>query len=228
MRIVNIDQGSEAWEKLRCGIPTASNFGKVVTPARGQLASGWRSYAAELIAAELGVSVPPPPSFWMQHGTENEPYAVEAYKKIKNFTDKDLIAVGFVWPDDHARYGCSPDRLIGDDGLLEIKCPKPETLIEYHLSKSLPNEYKPQVFGQLLITGRKWCDFMGYHPELAPFILRVERDEEYIEKLAESLDEFCRHLDEIREQLAGIDEAVDVQIDQEYVDVNYQPSEIEL
>jgi hypothetical protein len=225
VRIVDVIQGSEQWEKLRCGIPTASNFGKIVTPVKGQLAASSKAYAVELLANEMGVVVPPPPSFWMEWGIENEPYAVAAYEKI---TGRKTSAVGFVWPDDHARYGCSPDRLVEGNGLLEVKCPKPETLIEYHVNGGLPPEYKPQVQGQLLVTDREWCDFFAYHPKLKPFLFRVERDEAYITALENALEQFCDNLDELREKLQGLGEAVDVALTDDYQPVNYQTSEIRL
>lgn len=161
----------------------------------------------------------------MNHGTENEPYAIAAYESIKGIKTRQ---VGFVLPDDHDRWGCSPDRLVGDDGLLETKCPKPETLIAYHVEGVFPVEYKPQVQGQLMITGREWCDFMAYHPELAPFLIRVERDEDYIAKMQEALEEFCDRLDELKERLAGIDQPVFVQLTDDYKPRNYEASDIAL
>lgn len=218
MRVVNVLQGSEAWEKLRCGIPTTSSFDRIITPVKGDLSDAWRGYAVELLGEELGVIVPAPPTYWQQHGMDTEPYAVAAYEKIKGVQTQ---VVGFVWPDDHARYGSSPDRLVGDDGLLEVKCPQPEKVIEYHAYGVLPKAYKPQVQGQLLVTGRKWCDFVAYHPDLAPLIIRVERDEPYIEKMSEALDEFCEKLDELREKLQGIDRVVDVQLNDDYQPITY-------
>jgi hypothetical protein len=218
VRIVDVLQGSDEWDELRRGVPTASSFRKIVTAVKGQLSASWQDYAVELMAAELKVSTPPPPSFWMEWGSEHEPYAVAAYELI---TGRKTEQVGFVWPDDHERYGCSPDRLVGDDGLLEVKCPKPETVLEYHLT-GFPKDYKPQVQGQLLVTGRKWCDFLAYHPELKPYLVRVERDEKYILALSEALDEFCAKLAELRAKLQGVEKYVDVQITDDYQPVNYE------
>lgn len=225
MRIVNVIQGSEAWEKLRCGLPTASRFDSIVTPAKCKLSSSWKSYAAELIAQEMGLIVQPPPSFWMDHGMEMEPKAIAAYEKI---TGVQTQVIGFAFPDDHGRYGCSPDRLVGEDGLLEVKCPKPETLIQYHANGEFPAEYKPQVQGQLFITGRSWCDFMAYHPDMKPFLVRVESDLEYQAKLAIALEEFCDLLDELRSRLSDIDQAVEVQLNDDYQPIIYEPSEVEI
>lgn len=225
MRIVNVIQGSEEWDELRRGVPTASNFSRIITPVKGQLSSSWRSYAAELIAQELGVVVPPPPSFWMEHGTQYEPYAVKAYELMTgNATEE----IGFAWPDDHEHYGCSPDRLVGENGLLEVKCPKPETVIEYHLNGILPTDYRPQVQGQLLITGREWCDFVAYHPQLKPFLIRVERDEKYIIEMAVALNEFCENLEAMRDRLIGIDQFIDVQLTDDYQPITYESTEAAL
>jgi len=228
VRIVSVIQGSEEWDEIRRGVPTASNFGRIITPVKGQLSASWKTYAIELIAQELRTIVQPPPTFWMEHGTEHEPYAIAAYEQINKVKTQ---TVGFAWPDEHTHYGCSPDRLVGDDGLLEAKCPKPETVIGYHAGGIFPNEYKPQVMGQLLITGRMWCDFVAYHPELRPFIIRVERDEEYIANMAVALDDFCERLEAMKDELLTIyqiNEPVIVQLNDDYQPKVYETSEIEL
>ena len=224
MRIVNVEQGSEEWEALRRGVPTASNLGEIVTPAKGQLSSSAERYAAKLIAQSHGVVIPPPPSFWMQWGIDTEPYAVKAYETI---TDRTTEKIGFVWGDGE-RYGCSPDRFVGTDGILEVKCPMPETVVEYHLNGELPLAYKPQVQGQLLITEREWCDFIAYHPELKPFLIRVERDEKYIAAIQVALDEFCEMLDSFREKLSTLGEKVAVELTDNYQPMDYEVSEVQL
>lgn len=228
MRIVNVIQGSEEWDELRRGVPTASNFSRIITPVKGQLSASWKTYAIELIAQELRAVVPPPPTFWMEHGTENEPYAIAAYEQIEGVKTQQ---VGFVWPDDHTHYGCSPDRLVGEDGLLEVKCPKPETVIGYHVEGVLPDGYKPQVMGQLLITGREWCDFMAYHPELSPFILRVERDEDYMINMSMALADFCERLEALKDDLITvhqINRPVDVVLTDNYQPTVYEDGGVEI
>ena len=106
--------------------------------------------------------------------------------------------MGFVIPDNTDAYGGSPDGLVGDDGLVEVKCPAPETLIAYHASGEMPVAYRPQVQGLLLITGREWCDFFAFHPELSPFITRIEPDLKYQEKMAAGLLELLREIERIR------------------------------
>ena len=183
MRTFHCRQGTEEWDELRKR-PTASEFSKFVTPARGDYSSQATAYAAKVVAKKLGVYQEPPQSFWMEWGTENEPNAKHAYTLE---TGNEIQEVGFVMPDYTDAYGCSPDGLIGDDGGIEVKCPAPETLIRYHAEGGLPLEHKVQVQSTLFITGRDWWDFYAWHPELSAFLIRVEPDRDYHAKIAESL-----------------------------------------
>lgn len=183
MRIIDCQQQSEEWERWR-NRPTASEFSSFVTPARGDYSAQATAYAAKIVAKRLGVYTEPPPTFWMEWGMEHEPNARHAYTVA---TGREVQEVGFIIPDSTNAYGGSPDGLVGDDGLIEIKCPAPETLIGYHAAGELPKQYKPQIQGLLLISGRPWCDFFVFHPQLTPFLLRVEADEKYQTKIAEGL-----------------------------------------
>ena len=201
MQVFNCRQGSEEWDNLRRR-PTASEFGSFITPARGDYSKQSTSYAAKIVAKRLGVYTEPPPSYWMEWGTEMEPNARHAYTKA---TGRDVQEVGFIMPDHHDDYGGSPDGLIGEDGILETKCPAPETLIAYHASGTLPSQYKPQIQGLLMISGRPWCDFFVFHPGLSPFLLRVERDEKYIEKMAEGLGRLLSEIERIEGRVSRMD-----------------------
>jgi hypothetical protein len=184
-RIVDCIQGSEEWDRLRAR-PTASNFYRIISPAKGEYSRASASeYASEIVAKRLSVFTEPPPSFWMEWGTENEPSALASYEADNGVA---VRKVGFVMPEFTDAYGGSPDGLVGDDGLLEIKCPKPETLIQYHAAGVLPDKYKPQVQGLMMITGLPWCDFYAWHPELAAFQVRVEADYDYHKKIAVALE----------------------------------------
>lgn len=201
MKIIDCSQGSEEWQLLRMRIPTASNFGKIVTPKKGQLSKSCTSYACELIAKQLGVYTEPPPSFWMEWGTENEPNAVANYELI---TGNTVERVGFVVPDETDCFGGSPDGLVNDrEGILETKCPKPETLISYHAAGELPDEYIPQVQGLLLITQCEWCDFFAWHPHVAPFHIRVEPDLKYQKHMLAALIEFWAILDRLKQKISN-------------------------
>ena len=162
MRIVDCVQGSEAWHDLRKGRPTASQFVKIITPAKLQPSAQMKDYAAELACVQLGLDDSPEPmvSYWMERGIELEPEAVAAYEEAIGVPTEE---VGFVFPDDSSLYGCSPDRLLPENGILEVKCPAPTTLTKY-LEEGCPNNYKMQIQAQLWITGADYCDFWAWHP----------------------------------------------------------------
>jgi hypothetical protein len=197
MRIVDCLQRSEEWERWR-NRPTCSEFGKFITPAKGDYSKQATAYAAEIVAKRLGVYQEPPPSYWMEWGTENEPNAKYAYTQQ---TDLEITEVGFVLPDGTDAYGGSPDGLIGEDGVLEVKCTAPETLIGYHATGQVPVSYRPQVQGLLLVTGRPWCDFYVWHPELTPFLQRIEADEKYQTKIAECLLDLLEEIERIESRV---------------------------
>ena len=207
MRIIDVRQQSEEWDRWR-NRPTASEFGNFCTPVKGEYSSQATAYAAKIVAKRLGVYTEPPPTFWMEWGTEHEPNAKLAYTKA---TGREIQDAGFILPDNTDAYGGSPDGLVGNDGLIEIKCPAPETLIAYHADGEFPQKYKPQVQGLLLISGREWCDFYVWHPELTPFLLRIESDEKYQANIAEGLLRLLReitriesHVSKMRHELVSI------------------------
>ncbi len=118
----------------------------------------------------------------MQRGIDLESEAANEYSNIFGV---DLHEVGFIEPEHILAEwtGISPDRLIDEDGMLEIKCPKVKTLFKYIEKNVLPGEYKWQVQSQLWVTKRQWCDFMAYYPKLKPFIIRVFPDMEMHKKI---------------------------------------------
>lgn len=188
MRIIECDQYSEAWWQSRRGVPTASEFGNIITPAKGEASKSMYPYACRLIAdlyrPDYGLAEEYVTGA-MRNGTLMEP---EARKWYAFETGSDVRQVGFCLTDD-GRFGCSPDALVGEDGALELKCPEPHTHVGYLLGGVLPNDYKPQVHGHLIVTGCAWCDFMSYSPGLPPFRKRVVPDE-FTESLRARLDEF--------------------------------------
>lgn len=194
MIIHDVEQGTAAWYALRLGIPTASNFDKIITPARGDLSASARKFAHYLVAEACMRE--PLESLdhleWVARGKEMEPAAVVQYEFA---TDATTRRVGFCTSDD-GRIGCSPDRLIVGGGLLEVKCPSPQIHFGY-LIDGPGADYKPQVQGQLLITGAEWVDFYSFHPRCPPVTIRTYRDEAYIDKLFVSLKMFCDMKDEM-------------------------------
>jgi hypothetical protein len=192
----DVGQGSAEWHDIRRGIPTASRFDDIITPKTWKMSNSCTRYAHELIASEvLGYDVQLASSGFMARGTELEDQAV-AYYEMHH--DRETEQVGFILRDDR-RVGCSPDRLVGDDGLLEIKCPSAAVHIGYLLNESIG--YCAQVQGQLWITGRQWCDTLSYNPELPSAIVREVRDEEMIGKLADAVEQFINHLGDLKASL---------------------------
>jgi len=181
MKICNHEQGSPEWFEARLGIPSASMFSKIVT-TKGVWSTQADSYINQLVAERLtGEREEIYQSHHMIRGTELEPEARDMYCLVK---DVEVQEVGFCLHDT-LKAGCSPDGLIGEEGGLEIKAPAPATHVEYLRGGVLPSRYKQQVMGCLWITQREWWDFVSYHPNMKPLIVRVERDEEYIAALEE-------------------------------------------
>lgn len=188
MIIHNAPQGSEAWEQIRKGRATASDLNRILTPAKLQFAAGAVAYAAEKVAELLQVeSTLAPPSYWMDRGTEMEPFA---RLDFANMTGKKVEEVGFILPHEDARFGASVDGLVDDDAILEIKCPSAENLILWHYDGFVPKEHRLQIQGGLFASGRKRAAFFAWHPDIVPLIIWVERDEEMIAKIADSVIRF--------------------------------------
>ena len=192
MKICNHEQGSPEWFEARLGIPSASMFSKIVT-TKGVWSTQADSYINQLVAERLtGEREEIYQSHHMIRGTELEPEARDMYCLMK---DVEVQEVGFCLHDT-LKAGCSPDGLVGEDGGIEIKCPAPATHVEYLRGGILPSRYKQQVMGCLWITQREWWDFVSYHPNMKPLIVRVERDEEYIAALEECVTKAVNLIEE--------------------------------
>jgi putative phage-type endonuclease len=186
MEIINCIQGSNEWSRARRGIATASNFSKIIT-INGSLSKSIDEYAFQLASETITILQDEPfDSFDMQRGRDLEPEARDFYQQE---TFSLVKQVGFMKCDS---YGYSPDGLIGNDGLIEIKCPKQNTHTKYLFNNKLPSEYLAQVQGGLFVSGRKWCDFISYHPNFVDdkkmFKVRVFRDDEFIKHLSKGLN----------------------------------------
>lgn len=177
MIVNDCEQGTPEWFQARLGIPTASQFHRLVTPKTLKPSASARGYMLELIAERIVGPLETYSSGLMGRGSEIEAEAVRAYEFSRDLTTR---RVGFVTLDDGSA-GCSPDRLIGQDGGLEIKSPGPTKHLDNLLR--LNRDYVIQAQGGMFVTGRKWWDIMSYHPNIPEAIYRIERDEETIEAL---------------------------------------------
>ena len=201
MKIINCNQRSDEWFKARYGMPTGSSFDKIIT-SKGDPSKSQKKYMYKLAGEYISQSCEETyQSAAMARGTEMEEEARNLYEFV---TGMEVQEVGFCVVKDEetqTKYGCSPDGLIGEDGCIEIKCPLMVTHVEYLLGNKLPTSYVQQVQGHLLVTGRKWCDFVSYYPGLKPLIIRVERDPNLIACLTVELESFCKGLQEIIERI---------------------------
>lgn len=196
---IDVEQGSLEWLAMRLGIPTASAFDRVMTAKTRKLAAAADGYACALIAEQiLGQPFEGASSGFMQRGKEVESQAVAFYEMQRDITTE---PGGFVLRHDR-RVGCSPDRFVGNNGLLEIKVPSAANHINYLLSENPFNDdYTVQVQGQLWLTGRQWCDTLSYHELMPAAIVREGRNEEFIRDLERVMDQFLLMMDGFKTRL---------------------------
>lgn len=198
-----IEQGSDAWKALRAGKVTASRVADVLSKIKSGESAGRKNYRMDLVAERL--TGKPADSFTnsaMQWGTEQEPFARIAYETHKGLF---VEQVPFV---DHPTiewFGCSPDGLVGEDGLLEIKAPNTTTHLEYLQDGKPPSKYIPQMMAQMACTGRKWCDFASFDPRLPEdlqlFVVRLNWDDAYIQEMEAEVKQFLNEVDATLSQL---------------------------
>lgn len=192
------EQRTPEWFAIRCGIPTASEMDRIITPsgkASTQAAKYMNRCLAEWVLGEPLESDFDSP--YMQQGRENEAGAIKAFEFQ---TELKTSKVGFVTTD-NGLAGCSPDRLVGDIGTLEIKAPAPFTQIGYLLDSSVADEYRIQVQAQLWICEREKSWVSSYCPKLPPVMIEIPRDEELIGKIARMVTTFCELMIQKREEL---------------------------
>ena len=200
--IVAVEQGSDEWHQLRLGKVTASRVSDVMAKIKTGESASRKNYRAELVVQRLtGL---PSESFTnaaMEWGTATEPMARIAYEIAKEVL---VEQVGFIEHPTIAMFGCSPDGL-AHDGMIEIKCPNSATHIEYLTDNKAPAKYINQMQCQMAVTGRKWCDFVSFDPRLPEdlqlFVVRVERDQKYIDSMEVEVVEFLTEVEGMVNQL---------------------------
>lgn len=191
------DQGSLDWYQCRLGLPTASEFATVLAKGKGGAESLTRARYLRTLAAEIITGLPgenfTTPAMERGHAMEAEARELYAFAH-----DAEPTLIGFV---KNERRGCSPDAMLGNDGLLEIKTKRGDILIEVLLKDEIPPEHFAQLQGSLLVTDREWVDLVCYWPGLPLFVKRSARDENYIRGLSAEIDRFNNELDALVERV---------------------------
>lgn len=193
----DITQRSPEWFAARLGKVTASRVADVIAKTKAGWGASRANYMAELIAERLtGTPAEGYTNAAMQHGIDTEPHARAAYE-WRN--DAAVTEIGFVPHPTITMAGASPDGLVGDVGLVELKCPNTATHLDYLLSESVPGKYVTQMQFQMACSGRAWCDFVSFDPRLPErmqlFVKRVHRDELLITETDALVREFLAELD---------------------------------
>jgi len=197
-----MEQKTEEWFSARLGKVTASRVADVLAKIKSGESASRKNYKMELVVQRLTGKVGE--SFTnaaMEWGTEQEPFARMAYEA---HTGTFVKEEGFVDHPTIEGFGCSPDGIVGE-GLIEIKCPNTANHIETVLENKAPSKYIPQMQCQMACTGAKWCDFVSFDPrvpeDLQLFVVRVERDQEYIDSMEVEVKQFLSEVLDLFNQL---------------------------
>jgi putative phage-type endonuclease len=201
-----IEQGTVEWHLMRLGKVTASRIADVLSKGKSGESASRRNYRTELVVQRLtGLPGDSFSNAAMEWGTLTEPKARTAYEVEKqHFVEQ----IAFVDHPSIEWFGCSPDGLVAPsvnglagEGLIEIKCPNSTTHVDYLADDKPPAKYIPQMQCQMAVTGRQWCDFVSFDPRLPDdlqlFVVRLERDQEYIEAMEAEVKKFLSEVDEM-------------------------------
>jgi putative phage-type endonuclease len=201
-----LEQGTDEWKAARLGHVSASNVAAVMSKTKdGGESATRRTYKIKLVAERMtGLAQETYKNAAIEWGNEQEPFARMAYEASQDV----LVEKTGFWKHPSKEWiGVSPDGLVGNDGLIEIKCPNTTTHLEYLWDEVVPTEYRKQIQMQLWVTGRQWCDFVSYDPRLPIknqlFIQRCERDEKLIATMEQEVDVFLGEIQAIIDKLKG-------------------------
>jgi hypothetical protein len=199
VKLTHFAQRTEKWLQAHVGIPTASQFHKILTAKTRKPSTQRHDYMYQLLAEwVLDSMLDEIQTDWMERGAELEDDAFRYYEAMR---EVDVETVGFCLTDDE-RIGCSPDGLVGEDGGVELKCPTPKVHMRYLLmQESLEDKHRCQVQGCLYVTGREWWDVMSYHPDMPSAIIRVERDPAWMAAFSTVMTTFLGELDTAKDLL---------------------------
>lgn len=197
-----VEQRSQEWLDLRLGCLTASQFGKIITPATKKKSGSFDSHIATLVSERIeGVQEEVYVSQAMQHGTDTEP---KARKRLEFLTDVEIRECGFVKIEgDDINIGCSPDGFINNNSqhLVEIKCPQPKQQVlnnvHYLNTNKILDMYQPQIQGQLYVCNAEYCMFFSYREGYNPVLVKVYRDDLFIKALHNLLMEANEKINEL-------------------------------
>ena len=202
----DIIQGTPEWFAQRLGKVTASRVADVIAKTKTGYSTSRANYLAQLVAERLtGKAAESFTNAAMQHGTETEPLARMAYETETGLMVTEVAMI------DHPTIpmtGASPDGFVGDQGLVEIKCPNTATHIDTLLSDKTQSKYIPQMQWQMACTGKKWCDFVSFDPRLPAdmqlFVARVDRDDAYIAELEAEIKTFLSEVETTVQRLIDL------------------------
>lgn len=194
-----MDQRSDEWFNARLGKVTASRVADMMSKTKTGPSASRKNYRAELVLERLtGQRQEGFTSGAMQWGTDTEPQARAAYEFL---TDRTVTEIGFVVHPRIEGLGASPDGLVGDEGLIEIKCPNSATHLEILESGTIPDKYIKQMQTQMTCTGRTWCDFVSFDPRFPAehqiWMHRVQRDEALIAEIEREAVAFLVEVDAV-------------------------------
>jgi putative phage-type endonuclease len=202
-----VEQGSDTWHQMRLGKVSASRMADLLAKTKsGEPAASRAKYMAQLLCERMTGQ---PTEFFttvaMQRGTEIEPVARAAYE-AENFISVEQVA--WVEHPTIPMAGCSPDGIVGEHGLIEIKCKEIHNHLDSILNDKIDSDHQAQMMWQMAVTGRQWCDYVCFDdraPEgLQLFIKRLERDEEKIKKMENEVMKFLKDLDSMIDKLNEI------------------------
>lgn len=200
---MNAPQRTDEWLAERCGHATASKFADVLARIKTGEAATRRKYRIQVVTERLTRNpVQGYQNAAMLWGIQTEPEARMAYEAS---TGVIVDETGFVKHQKVAWCGASPDGLVSDEGMVEIKCPESTTHLEWMTAGGVPSEHVPQIQGQMWVCGRKWVDFVSYDPRfpehLQLFVVRVPRDDAYIETLSVEVSRFLKEVSDMYDKL---------------------------
>jgi len=190
---LHFEQGTPEWKQARCGLLTASHSTDMSSILKSGAESAKRKNLKKQLVAERFTGIPThvKVNYDMQWGTDNEPLARGTYSE---FTGNRVEIVGLAISKEIELLGASPDGMIGDEGVLEIKCPTSQTFVDWVVEGVVPDQHKPQMLIQLAVTGRKWCDFVAFDPRFPAeqdlFIRRFTPHAREIEAMKKAAREF--------------------------------------